>query len=51
MQSVATDWAVEAMPTFIFLKDGKILDRVVGAKKEELQANVAKYLNAATSTA
>lgn len=48
-QSVASDWAVEAMPTFIFLKEGKILDRVVGAKKEELQQNLAKHLNTATA--
>ncbi|KAK6125696.1 hypothetical protein DH2020_015533 [Rehmannia glutinosa] len=49
LKSVASDWAVEAMPTFIFLKEGKILDRVVGAKKEELQQTIAKHLNPVTA--
>ncbi|KAF5735993.1 hypothetical protein HS088_TW14G00123 [Tripterygium wilfordii] len=49
LQSVAKDWAIEAMPTFMFLKEGKIVDRVVGAKKEELQATISKHL--ATSSA
>ncbi|KAL8513865.1 hypothetical protein ACS0TY_013109 [Phlomoides rotata] len=48
LKSAASDWAVEAMPTFIFLKEGKILDRVVGAK-EELQSTIAKHLNSATA--
>ncbi|KAG8373240.1 hypothetical protein BUALT_Bualt11G0003100 [Buddleja alternifolia] len=49
LKSVASDWAVEAMPTFVLLKDGKILERVVGAKKEELQQAIAKYSNTATA--
>lgn len=49
LKSVASDWAVEAMPTFIFLKEGKILDRIVGAKKDELQQTIAKHLNIATA--
>ncbi|GER40397.1 thioredoxin [Striga asiatica] len=49
LKSVAQDWAVEAMPTFIFLKEGKILDRVLGAKKEELQQTIAKHLEPVTS--
>jgi len=43
-QSVASDWAIQAMPTFMFLKEGKILDKVVGAKKDELQSTIAKHL-------
>ncbi|XVF62124.1 hypothetical protein PTKIN_Ptkin08bG0192100 [Pterospermum kingtungense] len=50
LKVVATDWAVEAMPTFMFLKEGKIVDKVVGAKKEELQQTLAKHM-ATTSTA
>lgn len=49
MQSVAKDWGVEAMPTFMFLKEGRILDKVVGAKKEELQQTVAKHLATASA--
>ncbi|KAJ4965893.1 hypothetical protein NE237_017742 [Protea cynaroides] len=40
LKSVATDWAVEAMPTFMFLKEGKIVDKIVGAKKDELQQKI-----------
>ncbi|XP_027178633.1 thioredoxin H-type [Coffea eugenioides] len=51
LKSVAQDWAVEAMPTFMFLKEGKIVDKVVGANKDLLQQGIAKHLSAATATA
>ncbi|XP_010547452.1 PREDICTED: thioredoxin H1 [Tarenaya hassleriana] len=44
LKSVASDWAIEAMPTFMFLKGGKIVDKVVGAKKDELQQTIAKHM-------
>ncbi|KAJ9703600.1 hypothetical protein PVL29_005078 [Vitis rotundifolia] len=44
LKSVATDWAVEAMPTFMFLKQGKIVDKVVGANKDSLQQTIAKHM-------
>ncbi|KAF8410536.1 hypothetical protein HHK36_003067 [Tetracentron sinense] len=47
LKSVAADWAVEAMPTFMFLKEGKIMDKVVGAKKDELQQAIAKHMTTA----
>ncbi|KAK9164254.1 hypothetical protein Syun_005156 [Stephania yunnanensis] len=47
LKTVAEDWAVEAMPTFVFLKGGTIVDKVVGAKKEELQQTIAKHMTAA----
>ncbi|KAI8547628.1 hypothetical protein RHMOL_Rhmol07G0210300 [Rhododendron molle] len=43
LESVAKDWAVEAMPTFIFIKEGKLVDKVVGAQKEALQIAVAEH--------
>ncbi|WJX09271.1 hypothetical protein P8452_05833 [Trifolium repens] len=43
LKSVAEEWSVEAMPTFLFLKEGKEVDKVVGAKKEELQTTVTKH--------
>ncbi|KAJ7953067.1 Thioredoxin [Quillaja saponaria] len=46
LNQVAQDWAVEAMPTFMLLKEGKIVDKVVGAKKEELQQTIAKHISA-----
>ncbi|KAK8663962.1 hypothetical protein V6N13_083767 [Hibiscus sabdariffa] len=50
LKDVAADWAVEAMPTFMFLREGKILDKVVGAKKDELQQTVLKHMAAASTT-
>ncbi|KAL3525335.1 hypothetical protein ACH5RR_013707 [Cinchona calisaya] len=50
LKSVAQDWAVEAMPTFVFLKEGKIVDKVVGAKKDELQLTISKHLNTASAS-
>ncbi|XWS25832.1 hypothetical protein CRYUN_Cryun27aG0101000 [Craigia yunnanensis] len=41
LKSVAQDWAIEAMPTLIFLKEGTIVDKVVGARKDELQQKIA----------
>ncbi|KAF7139932.1 hypothetical protein RHSIM_Rhsim06G0028000 [Rhododendron simsii] len=43
LESVAKEWDVEAMPTFILIKEGKLVDRVVGAQKEALQIAVAKH--------
>lgn len=33
---------VEAMPTFLFLKEGKLVKKLVGARKEELQDIIVK---------
>ncbi|KAF2324628.1 hypothetical protein GH714_015736 [Hevea brasiliensis] len=49
LKSVAEDWAVEAMPTFMFLKEGTIVDKVVGAKKEELELTIAKHAQMAAA--
>ena len=40
LQTVSQEWKVEAMPTFIFLKAGQVVDRMVGAQKEELHNKV-----------
>ena len=42
LESVAQEHSVEAMPTFLFFKDGKVVDKVVGAKKDELHACILK---------
>ncbi len=47
LKTVAEEWGVEAMPTFLFLKEGKLVDKVVGAKKEELQLTISKHAAAA----
>lgn len=33
----STSWEIKATPTFFFLKNGRELDKLVGANKEELQ--------------
>ena len=43
LKTVAAEWEVEAMPTFIFVKEGKLVDKVVGARKDELQLTVNKH--------
>lgn len=42
-QDVAREFEVQAMPTFIFIKQGKVVDKVVGAKKDELEKKIANY--------
>ncbi|WVZ10675.1 hypothetical protein V8G54_015205 [Vigna mungo] len=49
LKSVAQDFAVEAMPTFVFVKEGSLLGKVVGAKKEELQQTIEKHVSAASA--
>lgn len=43
MQEVAQEFGVQAMPTFVLLKKGKEVDRVIGGKKDELEKKVEKY--------
>lgn len=42
-QDVAEEFGVEAMPTFILIKKGKEVDKIVGARKEELQKKIEKH--------
>ena len=37
---MAQEFGVQAMPTFVLVKKGKEVDRVVGAKKNELEKMV-----------
>ncbi|XP_058740193.1 thioredoxin H-type-like [Vicia villosa] len=43
LNTVSQEWGVEAMPTFLFLKKGKLVDKLVGANKDELQLKIVKY--------
>ncbi|XP_023541691.1 thioredoxin H4-like [Cucurbita pepo subsp. pepo] len=43
LADVAKEYGVEAMPTFILLKNGKVVDKVVGARREDLQKKIEKY--------
>ncbi|XP_058785395.1 thioredoxin H-type-like [Vicia villosa] len=51
LKTVSEEWGIEAMPTFLFLKEGKLVDKVVGAKKEELQLTISKHATAASASA
>ncbi|XWS63574.1 hypothetical protein CRYUN_Cryun06bG0112200 [Craigia yunnanensis] len=42
-QDVAREFKVEAMLTFVFVKKGKEVDRMVGARKAELQKMIEKH--------
>ncbi|KAL8153918.1 hypothetical protein V2J09_011678 [Rumex salicifolius] len=43
LKEVAEEYKVEAMPTFLFIKEGKVIDTVVGARKDELHAAIKKH--------
>ncbi|XP_021627463.1 uncharacterized protein LOC110626038 isoform X2 [Manihot esculenta] len=43
LTSVSEEWKIEAMPTFLFFKQGKVVDKIVGANTEELQSTIAKH--------
>ncbi|MCI19673.1 thioredoxin h2-like [Trifolium medium] len=43
LSDVAKEFNVDAMPTFVFLKKGKEVDKVVGAKKDELHKKIEKH--------
>lgn len=50
LQEIASEWEVRAMPTFLFIKDGKIVEKIVGANKDELESKV-RFFAAETHTA
>lgn len=45
LPDVAKEFEVQAMPTFILAKKGKVVDKVVGAKKDELEQKIAKHMS------
>lgn len=42
-KDVAQEFSVQAMPTFLLLKQGKEVGRVVGAKKDELERKIVQH--------
>ncbi|EOA17651.1 hypothetical protein CARUB_v10006018mg [Capsella rubella] len=42
LPDVAKEFNVTAMPTFVLVKRGKEIDRIIGAKKDELEKKVSK---------
>ncbi|RDX94376.1 hypothetical protein CR513_23250, partial [Mucuna pruriens] len=49
LRTVSENWSIEAMPTFLFLKEGKLVDKLVGARKEDLQRTITKHAHVATA--
>ncbi|KAG5521145.1 hypothetical protein RHGRI_033632 [Rhododendron griersonianum] len=43
LMDVAQEFGVQAMPTFILVKKGKVVDKITGARKEELQNKIEKH--------
>ncbi|KAH6770691.1 hypothetical protein C2S52_015494 [Perilla frutescens var. hirtella] len=43
LDDVAQEFGVQAMPTFILMKKGKEVDKIVGAKKDDLQKKIEKH--------
>ena len=43
MQDVASEFGVDAMPTFVFFHKGKQVDRLVGANKAELKLKISQH--------
>ncbi|XP_059627860.1 thioredoxin H4-1-like [Cornus florida] len=44
----STSWDIKATPTFFFLKDGRQVDKLVGANKHELQKKAAVIAESTT---
>ncbi|EFH44397.1 hypothetical protein ARALYDRAFT_915118 [Arabidopsis lyrata subsp. lyrata] len=40
---VAQEFKVKAMPTFVSMKEGEILDHIVGAEREEIHETLLKH--------
>ncbi|CAL0318291.1 unnamed protein product [Lupinus luteus] len=43
LMPVSRAFEVQALPSFILIKRGKVVDKVVGVKKEELQRMIEKH--------
>jgi thioredoxin-like negative regulator of GroEL len=49
VQDVTSAWEIRAMPTFLFIKEGKLIDKIVGANKDELDRKVQHYASQSKS--
>ncbi|XP_009592735.1 thioredoxin H2-like [Nicotiana tabacum] len=43
LAKVAEEYGVQAMPTFVLIKKGKVIDKVVGADKDGLKKKIEKH--------
>lgn len=44
-QGVSQTYQVYSLPTFLLVKKGKVIDKVVGVRKEELERMIEKHIN------
>ncbi|KAJ8775238.1 hypothetical protein K2173_020242 [Erythroxylum novogranatense] len=49
LPEVSREFGIETMPTFVLVKRGKEVDRVVGPDEDELEKTVAKHREASTT--
>ncbi|MBA0781392.1 hypothetical protein Gotri_002320 [Gossypium trilobum] len=49
-EDVAQEFGVQGMPTFVLLKKGKEVDRVVGAQKNYLEKKIEKHRDLVAAT-
>ncbi|CAI0423721.1 unnamed protein product [Linum tenue] len=45
LTELSTSWEIKATPTFFFLRDGKQVDKLVGANKPELQKKITAIVD------
>lgn len=50
MQELSTSWDIKATPTFIFFRDGRQVDKLVGGKKQDLQNKLMHLAESIKST-
>ncbi|XP_058194074.1 thioredoxin H4-like [Rhododendron vialii] len=43
LMGVAQEFGVQTMPTFVLIKKGRVIDKVTGVRKEELQKKIEKH--------
>ncbi|XP_059655929.1 thioredoxin H2-like [Cornus florida] len=44
LMDVAQEFEVQTLPTFVLIKEGVAVDKIVGVKKEELQNKIEKHM-------
>ncbi|KAH7844755.1 hypothetical protein Vadar_031334 [Vaccinium darrowii] len=48
LKSVAEEWAMETLPTVVFIKEGKVVDKIVGGEQYVVWSAVVKHSSSAT---
>ena len=43
LQDIAATWEVQAMPTFIFIQNKKLVHKIVGSNKDELEKKSVQF--------